>query len=417
MKKEEIKSRIKNFLIWSQKYTKTDMVYLAKGGFWLTTGKIGIMLISLGTMAAFANWLPAKTFGTYQFVISIAGIAAIAGLPGIKTALVRSIAKGKEGSLNIAFKEKFSWSLIGSAGLIILAGWYFINENFLLAGAFLVPAIFLPLKTSAGIFASFWQGKKRFDIRTKLSIALDLGIAATLITALFFTNKLWLILTAFLGSTAFFYTIAYLYTKNKVKNKEIDENLIPFGKSLTLMNVIVTIAEYIDKVILWKLLGPIDVAIYAFALKPIEKVRGFTPIQSLALPKLIEKSIENKKQKKAIFCKFLLMFTVSIPLAVTVFLAAPFVYKFIFPQYMNSVIYFQALSLLIATLPLGILGTAFISEMKTRYLYIINTAVPLFKIILFLSLTPFYGIWGIVIGLLSAEILRGILSIYFFWKI
>ena len=417
MKTKEIKNRIKNFLIWSQKYTKTDMIYVAKGGFWLTLGKVSVMFISLGTMAAFANWLPAKTLGSYQFVISIAGIAAIAGLPGIKIALVRSIAKEKEASLNLAFKKKFSWSLIGSAGLIILACWYFINENFILASAFIVPAIFLPLKISSGIFASFWQGKKRFDIRTKLSIASDLGIATILIFTLFTTDKLWLILTAFFGSTAFFYTIAYFYTQKKVKNKEIDENLIPFGKSLTLMNIIGTIAEYIDKIILWKLLGPINVAIYVFALKPIEKVRGFTPIQRLALPKLVEKNIENEKQKKAIFCKFLLMFMASIPLAVVAALIAPFVYKIVFPQYMNSVIYFQALSILITTLPLGILGTALISEMKTRHLYITNIAVPLFKIILFLSLAPLYGIWGIIIGLISAEILKGILSIYFFWKI
>ena len=414
---KNLKKRVIKFLLWSQKYTKTDMVYVAKGGFWLTMGKIGVMLISLGTMAAFANWLPAKTFGTYQFVISITGIAAIAGLPGIKTALVRSIAKGKEGSLGLAFKEKFIWSFIGSAGLIVLAGWYFINKNLLLAGAFLVPAIFLPLKTSSGIFASFWQGKKCFDIRTKLSIASDLGIAIILIFTLFITDKLWLILTAFFGSTAFFYAIAYLYTQKKVKNKEVDENLIPFGKNLTAISIIGTVAEYIDKVILWKLLGPVQVAIYTFAIKPIEKVRGFTPVQNLVLPKLAEKKIENNEQKKAIFRKFLLMFALSIPLTLIAAIAAPFVYKLIFPQYTESVVYFQVLSLLIITLPLGILGTALVAEMKTRHLYAINATVPLFKIILFLSLTPFFGIWGIVIGLISAEILKGILSIYFFWKI
>lgn len=417
MKKEGIKDKIKNLLLWSQQYTKTDMVYLAKGGFWLSVGKIGVMLISLGTMVAFANWLPIKTFGTYQFVISVAGIAAIAGLPGIKTAIVRSIAKKKEGSLTAAFKAKLIWSFIGSAGLLVLAGWYFINENFLLAGAFLVPAIFLPLKLSAGIFASFWQGKKRFDIRTKLSVLSDFGIAAVLVATLFLTNKLWLILTAFFGGTAFFYTIAYFYTQKKVKNKEIDESLIPFGKSLTLISIIGTIAEYIDKVILWKFLGPFQLAIYTFALKPVEKVRSFTPIQGLVLPKLAEKGVKEKERKKSIFRKFLLMFAVSIPLAAIAALVAPFVYKLVFPQYMDSVTYFRPLLLLVAALPIGIIGTALIAEMKTRYLYITNTAVPLFKIILFLVLTPFYGIWGIVIAILLAEVLRGILSIYFFWKI
>jgi len=412
-----MKNKIKNLLLWTQKYTKTDMIYIAKGGFWLSTGKAGTILISLATMAAFANWLSVKTFGTYQFVISIAGLAAIAGLPGIKTALVRSIVKRKEGSLAVAFKTKFIWSLAGSAGLLVLAGWYFINENLLLAGTFLVPALFLPLKSSFGIFASFWEGRKRFDVRTRLGILTDLGIAAVVIFTLFITNKLWLILTAFFGTTVVLYAIAYLYTRKKVQNREIDENLVPFGKNLTVMNIISTVAQYMDKIILWKLLGPVQVAVYIFALKPIEKVRGSMPIGKLALPKLAEKRIKGEERKKAIFRKFLLMFIITIPLAIIAFFAAPLVYKIIFPQYMDSVIYCQALTFLITTMPFGILGTALIAEIKIRHLYITNTTVPLFKIILFLILTPLYGIWGIVATILLAEVLRGALSLYFFWKI
>ena len=34
----KIKNRIYNILRQSEKYTQTDMVYLAKGGFWLTLG-------------------------------------------------------------------------------------------------------------------------------------------------------------------------------------------------------------------------------------------------------------------------------------------------------------------------------------------------------------------------------------------
>lgn len=393
------------------------MIYIAKGGFWLLLGKILVVLISLATMVAFANWLPAKTFGTYQFIISIAGVAAIAGLPGIKTAVVRSIAKRKEGSLSAAFVTKLRWSLLGSAVLLGIAGWYFINRNLLLASAFLVPAIFLPIKSSCGIFAGFWEGRKRFDIRTRLAVLSELGIAGALIFTLFVTNELWIILTAFWGATAAFYAMAYLYTQKMTRNKEIDKDLIPFGKNLTLMGVINTTASHLDRIILWKLLGPVQVAVYSFALKPIEKVSGLIPIQNLALPKLAEKDLKNKEQKKSIFRKFLLMFLLSVPLAAIIAVAAPFIYKSIFPQYMDSIPYFQVLSLLIVTLPIGILNTALIAEIKTRYLYITNIIVPLFKIVLFLALAALYGTWGVVIALLLSKILQGALSLYFFWKI
>ena len=113
---QKLKSKAHNILRWSEKYTKTDMVYLAKGGSWFALGTALSWLISFGTALAFANLIPKETFGAYQYVLSIVGIFGIMTLTGMNTAISRAAARGKDGSLFEALKEKIRWGLLGDSG-------------------------------------------------------------------------------------------------------------------------------------------------------------------------------------------------------------------------------------------------------------------------------------------------------------
>ena len=413
---KDIKKRIVKLLRWSQKYTKTDMVYIAKGSFWLVGGKVFIVAISLATTVAFANLIPKEVFGTYQFIISVAGIVGISALPGMGNSLIRSIAKGKEGSLSLAFKTKFRWALLGSLALFFVSAWYYINENNLLALSFLTVALIFPIKVATSASMGFWNGKKRFDLYMVLRVLADIGIAGATIAALFLSDDLVVIVGVFFGSSALFHGLAHLYSYSKIENNETDDEMVPLGKNLTLMGVIGTLADYLDKIILWKLLGPVQVAIYTLSLKPISKVSGFLPIATLALPKLSENGVKGYKRKRSILRKVIIMFMVSVPFAVALAVAAPIVYKLLFPQYMDSVKYFQTLTFLVAMSPTAIIGTSLLAEMKTKYLYITSTVAPIMKIALFLILAPIYGVWGIISALLITSVVGAGMNLYFFWK-
>jgi O-antigen/teichoic acid export membrane protein len=65
----------------------------------------------------------------------------------------------------------------------------------------------------------------------------------------------------------------------------------------------------------------------------------------------------------------------------------------------------------------SLLSSTLISEIKTRSLYIVNIIYPILKIILFVALIPFYGIWGMVWAILAAEVVNGVLVLYFFKRI
>ena len=58
-----LKQTIFRMLRWSERFTKTDMVYLAKGSFWMMAKQVGVSIISFGLAIAFANLLPQETYG------------------------------------------------------------------------------------------------------------------------------------------------------------------------------------------------------------------------------------------------------------------------------------------------------------------------------------------------------------------
>ena len=297
------KQKIIDFLKWSEKYTGTDMVYVVKGGFWWIFGEIGIAGISFLTMFAFSRWVSREVFGAYQYIISMVAILAIFTLPGMENALVRAIAKGKEGMLWLSANATFKWSLIGVAGCLSISGWYFLHQNFVLGSSFLIASFLFPIPRISNLAFNFWQGRKRFDIHAKYLITVNIFEAVVFIPVLFLTNNLILILISYFASRSLFRAILFKITLSKLKNQEGDEETLPFGKHLTLMQAIELFSQQIDKVIIWQFLGPISVAIYSFAQLPIQRIRGLIPISPLALPKISEKNF--KEIKEGVFKKFL----------------------------------------------------------------------------------------------------------------
>src|SRR6056297_688062 len=177
-----MKNKIKKGFLWSQKYTKTDMIYLAKGGFWETLSKVFIALLSFASMIAFAHWLPKKLFGEYQYVVSTVGIISIFTLSGMGKPLTTAIARGKEKTLILACKERIKWGSISSLISFCISGWYLYNNNLILGIAFLIAGVFLPFTRSFNLFTSFWQGKKKFDVSNKYLMMSNFLEALVLIT-------------------------------------------------------------------------------------------------------------------------------------------------------------------------------------------------------------------------------------------
>lgn len=102
------------------------------------------------------------------------------------------------------------------------------------------------------------------------------------------------------------------------------------------------------------------------------------PITQLALPKLGEEDIQGKE--KGIIKKMKKLFVVTSLITIVLIFSASYIYKILFPAYLESIPYFQALSLIFFLHPFNLIGLSFISQMRKKELYIINTITPILKI-------------------------------------
>src|SRR3989344_4903049 len=114
-----------------EKYTKADMVYLAKGGFWITFGQSFSTLLSLVLIIAFANLLPKETYGTYRYILSLASIFNVFTLTGMNSAVARAVAIGHEGALRTSVKYQLKWNLLMLVAFFTLGGYYLANGDIL----------------------------------------------------------------------------------------------------------------------------------------------------------------------------------------------------------------------------------------------------------------------------------------------
>lgn len=401
-------------LYLSEKYAGTDILYLTKSSFWFILGKGAILFIYFLLMVAFANLLPKETYGIYQYLISFVGLFGIFALPGINIALIKSIVQGNDNSLLLALKTKLTWSLLGSFGMFLGTIWYLYNGETTLAIAFFIGGIFLPLYTSFPIFEAYWNAKKNFKQKSKYEVLAAFLSSIGIILVLYLSNNIITILFVFFGSYVLFQGFFLWRTIQQLKNGGEDLSFIKFGKHLSIITAISIFAEHIDKILLWKFLGPMQLAIYSFAIIPLQKIMSLNPMGPLALPKLNENF--NTDIRQNLIKKFLKSFILTIPVSIILILLAPFIYQTFLPQYQESVIYFKILSILIAFLPFALLRIMFVVKTYRKELYIISIIRSLSKIILYLILIPYFGILGAVLGNIIGEIIGNSVLLYLFLK-
>lgn len=394
----KLKIKTYNFLRRTEKFFKTDMVYLAHGGFWLTFGQIVSAGSSFLLAIAFANLLPKETYGIYKYILSVAVILAIPTLSGMNTAIVQATARGLEGSFIPALKTKIRWGLLGGLASLILAGYYYFNGNTTLTISFLISAVFLPFMDSFGLYNSLLQGRKLFKISTQYAILSQIIAIISLITALFFTKNLFLILLAyFLPWTLMRFIFLKITLKKFSPNVQKDPQTLSYGKHLSFMGVISTIASQIDKVLIFHCLGATEVAIYSMAIAPVEQIKNFfRNIGTLALPKFAHKTKEEIKT--TVTGKMLRLAMVLLLVTAIYVIFASLIFKLIFPQYRESIFFSQIFAISLISIPVFIPYSALQAKMAQRELYLFNFLFSIFQIgILFLG-TYFYDLTGAIVA-------------------
>jgi len=393
---DRYKNKLFQLLRRTEKYTKTDMVYLAHGGFWLFLKTFVGAAIAFGLSVAFANLLSPTTYGEYKYIFSIFGLLAITTLTGMGPATTRSVAQGYEGTPSAILKTKIQWGLIGSAASVGIAIYYVARGNLELAGAFAIVALFLPFVDSLTIYNSVLTGKKLFKISTLYEIVVQILSAGVIVTTLFLTNNLLIILVAYFVSYTLirFFVFRFVVVRHAT-NTNTDPATTTYGKHLSAMGVLSAISEAVDTILLWQFIGPAQIAVYAFAKGiPVQISAALQRITTLAFPKFAQRDF--KIIRSTIGHKMLIMLAVMIGIVGVYVFATPYIFAIFFPTYTEAVIYSQFFALSLLFFPQKFIGIAFQAHAHTKALYIANTIAPVIRIIIALALIPFFGIAGAI---------------------
>ncbi|HVZ76254.1 MAG TPA: oligosaccharide flippase family protein [Candidatus Paceibacterota bacterium] len=388
--------RLVRLLRWSERYTKTDMVYLAGGGFWITLSSICISLFSLALYVAFAHFLPKDVYGNYQYLLSITAIAGGFTLSGMNSAVGQAVARGYEGTLRASIPVQLRWGLLSFFGAFAGGAYYAFVGNYTLAIGFILVGLLTPIVNTYNTYMSFLLGKKDFMRVFLYNFATNIPFYALLILASFFFKNPVVLLAVNLGSTAIMLAWAYRKTIRVYRpNDRVDEEALRYGKHLTIMGVFSMLVSQLDSILVFHFLGAVDLALYSFATAVPDRLAGlFKFVPLTALPKFSEKSSEEIRS--TLGPKLIQLTAVVLLGAGMYMIVAPLFFQIFFPQYEPSVPYSILYALSMLTVVGNIPLTALTAQRHTRELYIYNIISPLLQLILLYGGIITWGLWGLV---------------------
>lgn len=396
-----VKARTTQLLRWSEQYTKTDMTYLASGGFWTMTMQAMTIVCSVPLSIALANFLTPHEYGMYRYVLTVAAIIGAFSLTGLPMALMRAAARDYPGSLKAAFILNLRWSFLVVLGATAGALYYGVRENYVLAGAMVLIAVFSPLLSAGNLFPAYLNGKRLFSINAWYSNQRTLIHTVVIIaTAFFFPDPLSVLLAYFGVQTL---TALYFYRKtirrlalHGATDPEMESN----GKHMSLLNIFNVLTDKLDALLLFQFVGAVELALYSFAEMVPDLFNRFNKnIAQLAFPKFALRT-----DPKGIWLKTALISFALLP-AVGLYCAwAPYIFELFFPAYMDAVPFTQALAVL--TLINVTLPSAYIdAQGAIRGKYIITIINGTIKIIAIGGGIILFGIWGAVAGRFISRVL------------
>ncbi len=412
----KIKNSIIKLLQSTQKFTGSDNIYIAKNGTYLLIGNAISIIASFILSIAFAQLLPKEIYGQYRYILSISAIIAILSLQGINKSIIQSVARGFENTIWQALKVKLRWGIIGSLLSVVTAGYFWIQNNSELTISLLIVAIFLPLFKAGELYQSYLDGKKLFGTRINATTITQIISSFLLFGGLLLTQNLIILVLIYFCSYSLLRLFFFIQITRKFKpNNDNDPRAISYGKHLSLMEIIGTVAGQIDNILLFTFIGAEKLAIYSYAVLTVDYAR--TPlqiIQEIAIPKLTTRPVEQIRKylpKKLIQITFLILIGI-----IMYFFLAPWFYNTFYPQYTESIAYSRLFALTLLVFPMSMITLALCAKNKIRELYKINTYVPIVQLIFTIVMVPILGILGAIIARLISQIFYFCVAIFYFKK-
>ncbi|MBI5405849.1 oligosaccharide flippase family protein [Candidatus Kaiserbacteria bacterium] len=407
----DLTSRLITFLRWSQKYTKTDMVYLASRSGLGVIAQVTISLATLAFAVVVGHYLPKETYGEYKYVLSIIAILSLFSLNSIGGAVFQSTAKGYTGALHQGFWANIRWSFFVFSGALALALYYFWFHNPVLAAEILIGGSLSPLLASASLYSPFLDGKKDFTRQMLYSIIDNIFTTGVMVVAVLLTTSPLLLVCAYfisntLGAFYFYRRTKILYASDEKKQ---DTGMLTFSKHLSALGVLGGIVDAVDQILIFHFAGAAQLAVFAFATALPDQFKTPTKTLSTMISSGFARRTKNEIHH-GMTNKFWWYFVFAVCVVVAYLIAAPYIFRLFFPAYMDSVFYSQVYMLGFLAITFDPIQSYFGIHKMVKEFYIGGIFSILCQAITMIVGVLWWGILGLVVAQVFTRIASALLT-------
>lgn len=400
---DSLNARLYRILRWSERFFRTDMVFLAKTGFWSNAGVLIAALFGLGLYVIFGHFLSQETYGTYQYLLALSVFLNAFTLTGMNAAVTRSVAHGFDGVLRRAVMLQLRYGLIPAFFSILLALYYAYNGNLVLSGGLLILGFTTPITNAFNSYGAFLTGKQDFRRGFLYNALGNVPYYGAIALLAILTKNALPILAANCLVNMIVQFIAYQVTLSRnVTNDADDPEAYRFGLHLSAMNVPIVMLGQVDNLLAFHFIGAAGLAIYSFSTGiPDQLARFFKFIPSVALPRFATNT--ESAVRGMLLRRVVLLALAGAALAAAYIVSARFIFSLLFPRYLDAVAFSQLYAIGLLAIPTAMVTAALTAHGRVRSLYVFNIGTAVLQTTLQLVGIFVAGLTGLVAGKVLAS--------------
>lgn len=212
--------------------------------------KIAQQLFGFVSFFFILQYVPREIIGHYYFVLSTIALVSITSLPGMRGALLQSVARKRRGFFNTATRYSFIGASLGSLILLIIAGYHFVINDMVMAIAFVIAALLNPLGQGLLTWKSIYSGEERFKALSVIdAMSSFITLIFLTISVLFYneTHVLLLCIALVIPAIQNFIFWGIEFRKYKVSSA-VEDGMKEYGLKTSAYQVFPNVAKEIDKI-------------------------------------------------------------------------------------------------------------------------------------------------------------------------
>ncbi|MFX1263498.1 MAG: lipopolysaccharide biosynthesis protein, partial [Promethearchaeota archaeon] len=357
------------------------LVYTTIGGF-------GPSVLGAFFWLIVASILNVNDYGLANYYLAIANVTAGVGIIGLNLTLITYLAKGEK---KLLYEANSLTLITGTVSALALSAFYWVS------GIIAATAIFFNMTQSELL------GAKKYHKYALISIGQSIAQVTLSFLLYYPLGIIGILLGYFLGYLVFSYRYFYSTIKNFSLNFDSLKEKRNFALHSYGYNLIgQQLANYFDKVIIGVLFGYYILGLYQLGFQFFM----FLTIIPASLSQYLLPEESSGKRKKEIKIIGLIL---SIAVAITAYIATPYLIQNLFPTFIDSIPLIQVMSLaIVPTTIVAILNTSRLGKEKSRTVFIAGLIYLSSLIIALITLEKIMGILGLALSLILARTIQAV---------